>query len=275
MKNLPPARRPFGFTLIELLVVIAIIAILAAMLLPALSSAKERAKRIACLSNLKQQGTALFIYSGDATDRIPKPMYSGLVAGGLTPYATYLLYANVGTAGMIADSLQATNEQVFYTTGIIKEGHIFYCTSAAGQTDPGFQYPSYTTAAGLWPAYYNSTAPTLVSGAAYVRNSYSYYPQGNKSVTVGTLTWYPPVTKSTELLATRTVMSDTLYYYQTIPHRGGKTANGMNLVWGDGHASVSTAKAALDPTLWSANNTGNAPGNNSTTFHQILQALQP
>src|SRR5438309_8242968 len=68
MKSLRKAQ--LAFTLIELLVVIAIIAILAALLLPALSRAKERARATLCLNNLKQLQTTWFIYATDHDDRV-------------------------------------------------------------------------------------------------------------------------------------------------------------------------------------------------------------
>ena len=72
-----PSNTRDGFTLIELLVVIAIIAILASLLLPALSRAQERAYRLQCLNNLRQFGLAAILYGHDNRDLVPQHTIGG------------------------------------------------------------------------------------------------------------------------------------------------------------------------------------------------------
>ena len=69
----PSSALRHGFTLVELLVVIAVIAILAALLLPALANAKAKAKRVACVSNMRQVGLAVNLYVAESAGRLPNP----------------------------------------------------------------------------------------------------------------------------------------------------------------------------------------------------------
>src|SRR5262249_26778599 len=83
----PASRRSSGFTLIELLLVIAIIALLASMLLPALSRAKQQAAVAKCLSNLRQIGLAFKLYMDDHRNRFPFDNVNSFAANGDLEFA--------------------------------------------------------------------------------------------------------------------------------------------------------------------------------------------
>ena len=111
------------FTLIELLVVIAIIAILAAMLLPALRDARIRAKTSGCQSNLKQIGGAMQMYFQQSNDEIPPFRYEDTALRWLAPKGNYVELDRPSWAWMV----QSTGVLSFAIASNAAPNNVFYC----------------------------------------------------------------------------------------------------------------------------------------------------
>jgi prepilin-type N-terminal cleavage/methylation domain-containing protein/prepilin-type processing-associated H-X9-DG protein len=271
-------RRNPGFTLIELLVVIAIIAILAAMLLPALASAKERAMRTSCINQLKQLGVAFKMYADDNNGRLLECHWKI----GANPWETY--EAGRVNAGSMTITKGLYNLGALWTNGLIKEARLFYCPSGS-KAGPSWTYEYYSTAPNTWP----STPAN--SGDDNVRTSYNYYPQ---SKTIDTTSFALPVSKllpadydstqnfirfkETDIDANKSISTDLVHNYRATPHKTSGSVGGLNALFPDGHVAYQNSKAnpqAFDPALWGDPNTTSYIGNDPTHFREVMYMWRP
>jgi prepilin-type N-terminal cleavage/methylation domain-containing protein len=173
-------RRVAGFTLIELLVVIAIIAILAAMLLPALANAKERAKRVHCTNNLRQMYIACTLYASDRNDEFPSWGGQGPINPrtkneiDLSNYIRWVIFGGPMGGGHIAQDPAWLSAR-----GAVFEnlGHL-YGAKLIGDGRLMFD-PSYPPSSALGSDQYTEQGFVSfgrVNGTGGVRSSYTYNP---------------------------------------------------------------------------------------------------
>ncbi|MES2460180.1 MAG: prepilin-type N-terminal cleavage/methylation domain-containing protein [Armatimonadota bacterium] len=235
-----------GFTLIELLVVIAIIAILAAILFPVLAAARGSARKTACLSNLKQIGTAARLYLQDYDETLLPPMY--LRTGATTRY-TGVFYTSRWTAWPELLQPYAASIDIFTCPARPDVPYKGYCinSNSSGEVFPGAPTPPGNWVEGGATGCYSPTTAEIVAESSTIW-FYDSTPNilftrspswdelettGKKSPNSTTLLNIDGSRLMAQILRNAGARADT----SAIIKDPWRHDQGMNIAWCDGHAA--------------------------------------